>query len=419
MRLQEWFHNGMAQAQTHGGKASARRGRPRKRFAPCCDTLEDRTVPSGGYAFQTLDNPLGVQANAAFAINSSGQIVGGYVDASGISHAYLYAGGQYTTIDDPNMGTGPNSFSQATGINAAGKIVGAYSDASGARHGFLLSGGRYTDIDDPNGLGHTLAFGINASGQIVGGYGDAGGTVHGFLLNHGQYTTFDDPSGVYTLPFAINASGQIIGIYYDAASNLHGFLLSGGAYTTIDDPSGVNGTNPNGINDHGQIVGGYFDASSNLHTYLQNGSSYTTVDDPDGVQGSAANGINDAGQLVGIYYDATGYQHGDLANPVPGASPVGSGGDNRRSGGGRIGVLAGSGATAVQLGAGSDRPLWSLTSARARGMTRSAMPAPPAPIAVVAAVGTVPQEVVPRAVPARGLLSAVDKLFTTPWSISS
>jgi probable HAF family extracellular repeat protein len=122
-----------------------------------------------GYSFHTLDNPLGVQANAAFAINSSGQIVGGFVDANGISHAYLYSGGKFTTIDDSNMGTQPNSFSQAIGINASGQIVGGYSDASGARHGFLLSAVTYTNIDEPNGPGHTLAFGINASGQIVGG----------------------------------------------------------------------------------------------------------------------------------------------------------------------------------------------------------------------------------------------------------
>jgi probable HAF family extracellular repeat protein len=354
MRLNRWFRSAPGQPRPSRENVPARRPRSRTNFLPRCDALEVRRVLSGGYSFQTIDDPLGVQANAAFAINSSGQIVGGYVDAVGVSHAYLLSGGHYTTIDDPNMGTGPGSFSQATGINASGTIVGGYTDTTGAEHGFLLSGGRYTDIDDPSGVGRTLAFGINAPDQVVGAYADASGTVHGFLLSHGQYKTLDDPNAVSTIPFAINASGRVIGIYYDAASNLHGFLLSGGTYTTIDDPSGVNGTNPNGINDQGQIVGGYFDARSVLHTYVQNGSSFTTIDDPAGVQGSAANGINDAGQLVGIYYDATGYQHGYLANPTP-AKPASSAALETPSGGAMLDN--GPGTMGAFLGAGALAPL--------------------------------------------------------------
>jgi uncharacterized membrane protein len=50
----------------------------------------------------------------------------------------------YTTLDDPSA----TNFTQAFGINSAGQIVGSYGNASGT-HGFLLSGGTYTTIDDP------------------------------------------------------------------------------------------------------------------------------------------------------------------------------------------------------------------------------------------------------------------------------
>jgi hypothetical protein len=88
-------------------------------------------------------------------------MVGTYEDATG-GHGFLYSGGVFTTIDDPN-----GSFNFAAGINDAGQIVGSCSNATG-RHGCLDSNGVFTTIDDPDGLDTVVANGINASGQIVG-----------------------------------------------------------------------------------------------------------------------------------------------------------------------------------------------------------------------------------------------------------
>jgi probable HAF family extracellular repeat protein len=287
---------------------------------PRLEALEDRTVPSGGYVFQTIDAPGGAQGTEPIDVNSAGKIVGYYVDASGVTHGYLQIGSQFTTIDPPNEST-VNPFSLAGGINAAGQIVGVYIGTDGLRHGYLLSGGQYTTLDDPLAVHGTRAFGINAQGQITGFYRDANFTAHGFLLSHGQYIPVDDPnagSGAFqgTLAFAINASGQITGLYIDANNFHHSFLLSGGQYTTVDDPLGALGTEGSGINDRGQIVGGYFSADGQTHAYLQTGSQFTTVDDPVGVGFSYADGINDTGQIVGVYLDATGFQHGFLATPT-------------------------------------------------------------------------------------------------------
>jgi probable HAF family extracellular repeat protein len=68
------------------------------------------------------------------------------------------------------------SFVIASGINNSGQIVGGYDDASGYAHGFLDTGGFFTTINVP-GASTTYAYGINDSGQIVGGYDDA----YGFL----------------------------------------------------------------------------------------------------------------------------------------------------------------------------------------------------------------------------------------------
>jgi probable HAF family extracellular repeat protein len=310
--------------------------RTQPRVAPQVEVLEDRTVPSGGYVFHTIDDPLGVQGSAAFGINSSGKVVGDFTDANSVTHGYLLSGGHYTTIDDPSTVGVTNAF----GINASGKIVGQYLDANGLNHGFLLSGGHFTTLDNPNagtGTGQgTTALGINASGSIVGNYTDANGLNHGFLFSGGRYTTLDDSNagtgtGQGTFAEGINASGRIVGQYIDANGLVHGFLLRDGQYTTRDDPTGVQGSGADGNNDSGQVAGFSFDANGVLHGYLLSGSRYTTFDDPAGVKGSAADAISDTGQVVGEYFDANGVVHGYLATKHdqsalagPGDSAIGS-----------------------------------------------------------------------------------------------
>jgi hypothetical protein len=49
----------------------------------------------------------------------------------------------YTTIDDPLATQGPNQGTAAQDIDSTGQIIGWYRDASGY-HGFRLSGGKYT-----------------------------------------------------------------------------------------------------------------------------------------------------------------------------------------------------------------------------------------------------------------------------------
>ena len=114
---------------------SPRHSRPRARFVPRLEALEDRTVPS--YVFQNLlDDPMagtgpgqGTQPNA---INSSGEIVGLYIDSSNVLHSYSQIGSQYTTIDPPNEST-VRPFSIATGINPQGHAQGRCGGCDEAR----------------------------------------------------------------------------------------------------------------------------------------------------------------------------------------------------------------------------------------------------------------------------------------------
>jgi len=91
--------------------------------------------------FTTIDPPGGL---ALFrdngGINPSGALVGIYCDtapctnASKDDHGFLFSAGEFTPINYPDA---PESG--AFSINARGDIVGYYVDASGIIHGFLLS----------------------------------------------------------------------------------------------------------------------------------------------------------------------------------------------------------------------------------------------------------------------------------------
>jgi uncharacterized membrane protein len=310
-RMIMWFSSwlGKRQRSTPSGR-SHKSPRKRSTCRPQLEALEDRTVPSGGYVFKTIDDPNAVNGTRLNGINSRGQVVGNYFDANFNGHSFLLSGGRYIGLNDPNGVNG--TF--AAGIDDSGEVVGLYVDANGLTHGFLLSHGHYTTLDVPNG-NNTGAAGINDHGQIVGTYFDASEVLHSFLLSGGQYTTLDVPNGNNTQAYAINDSGKIVGYYFDSTGLSHGFLLSGGHYTTLDDPNAVSNMTAFGINSRGQVVGSYGDASG-LHGFLLSGGQYTNVDDPNGVFSgrvfSEATGISDSGKIVGLYADASG-SHGFLA----------------------------------------------------------------------------------------------------------
>jgi hypothetical protein len=79
---------------------------------------------------------------------------------------FLLSHDVYSSIDYPGaISTGGSAV--AGGINPRGDIVGQYMDGSGVTHGFVLDAGGYRTVDTP---GHptTVLTGINPQGDIVG-----------------------------------------------------------------------------------------------------------------------------------------------------------------------------------------------------------------------------------------------------------
>jgi probable HAF family extracellular repeat protein len=216
----------------------------------------------------------------------------------------------FTTIDVPGA-----THTEAYGINTAGQIVGWFQDATG-QHGFLRDGATYTRIDVPSALS-TVAFGINDSSQIVGHFNDFART-RGFVTADGAtFTAINVPGATTTATFGINNSNQIAGWFQDTAGP-HGFLTDGATFTRIDVPNAL-ATYAFRINDSDHIVG-RFDDATGRHGFLTDGTTFTILAVP-GATETQAFGINNSGQIVGWFQDATG-THGFLATPtVPDTTP--------------------------------------------------------------------------------------------------
>lgn len=270
------------------------------------------------YTYTTIDFPGAIQSGAA-SINNLGQIVGGYQLSDGSRHGFLYSGGVFTTIDDPNATAG----SEALGINQSGQIVGAYNlnapedphSFEGA-HGFLYNGGTFTDINFPgSSVTNTTPNRINDSGDIVGVYRINSGPGNGFLDVGGVFTTVNVPGKVGTHCNGNNNSGEIVGQDKDTDSGPHhGFLDNGGTFTTIDFP-GAAETVAEDIDNFGNVVGAYKTTGGTEFGFLDNGGSFSTIAFPGAVATLAA-GVNDNGDIVGLYQDQSEVLHGFLATPI-------------------------------------------------------------------------------------------------------
>jgi uncharacterized membrane protein len=120
-------------------------------------------------------------STVATGINKAGDVVGIATDSAHNTSSWLKIGTSTTAYQFPG-----GSDTQAFGINNKNQIVGSYLDGSGVMHGFVLTNplgpvSHWQSIDDPNGVGSTVVNGINAAGDLVGFYTDAAGNTDGML----------------------------------------------------------------------------------------------------------------------------------------------------------------------------------------------------------------------------------------------
>jgi hypothetical protein len=135
------------------------------------------------------------------------------------------------------------------GINASGQVVGGYLDASSRRHGFLLSPqGEFTVIDIP-GATETTVYAINDSGTMVGRYW-GGSRSHGVLWNSpANFLVPKVPDEPFQL-ISINSEGTYLGLFQEG-----GAIAMDSYYSTFPIPYLLPYFQPTGMNDFGEIAG--------------------------------------------------------------------------------------------------------------------------------------------------------------------
>ena len=296
--------------------------------------------------------PQTCQGTYAFSNNAFGVIVGFYRDSSNVIHGYVTAPPYrtFTTLNEPDAGTGANQGTSATSINLEGGISGNYIDASGVSHGFVTAPPytTYTSYD-PTGSVNTLpaeVLGINVEGALTGTYFDASGVLHSYLrAANGTITEFNAAgagtgSGQGTESSGINDLGMIMGPYIDSNGVFHGYVrAANGDIATFDVPGAGTGsgqgTEPEGNNLFGEIVGNYIDSSGVNHGFVRSPSGViTTFDAPGASRNPAQEGTipttpNLFGQIAGFLpgrergvsrlpADAVGPLWGEQVSPVDG-----------------------------------------------------------------------------------------------------
>lgn len=259
---------------------------------------------SNVHNFTTADFP-GASGSLVFERSIAAGIVFGIFEyGTGGTNSFTLKGSRYASFNVPG-----STATEAVGINSTGQIVGGYVDAANVEHGFLDTTGTFSNIDVP-GATSTIAAEINNNGDVVGDFSDALGGP-GFLDIAGNFTTLDFPGATFTERLGINFSDQVVGDYTDSSGHTHGYLYVGGVYTPIDFPL-ANSTLAIGINDSGAISGAFTDSGNVEHGFTYANGRFDQIDVP-GANGTLITRIKNQGQLAGAYTDALTESHGIIA----------------------------------------------------------------------------------------------------------
>lgn len=232
-----------------------------------------------------------------YAINRLGDVAG---DSD--FHAFLWSRGSMTT--PPALSTG---FSTARGLNDLRQAVGGHVNSSGSSVAFIFDDGVVTDLELPAGTTDTLAAAINDPRQILVN------TLSGasaWILSRDGPQEIPSLGGGAVSGNALNQRGEVVGDSIPAGANLtHAFLWSGGKLTDLGVLAGGEAgsySSATAINDAGQVAGQSSAAGQTQHAFVWADGVMTDLGTLPGDNQSYATAINNRGQIVGWSASARG-----------------------------------------------------------------------------------------------------------------
>jgi probable HAF family extracellular repeat protein len=186
--------------------------------------------------------------------------------------------------------------SEGVGINTAGNVVGVYHNASGDQRPFV-----YT-----NGVARDLGFSgcancINDAGQI-GGFENTNGHL-GFIISGGLKQYVGTLGGTDTEVGKINTNGLAVGNSLTSGGTFHAYSFKNGIMRDLGTLGG-DSSGAYGLNNLGQIVGEAKDAQGVFRAYVYRGGVMLDLNNflpvGSGWFLTIAYGINKAGQPSGL-----------------------------------------------------------------------------------------------------------------------
>ena len=323
-------------------------------------------VRRGFSADEIIEVPGATETFADF-VNSSGGMVGSYIDADGLYHPYIRTpNGRFVSLDLPEApsleyffvhgindaqivvartkrvdsppGTLVGTFRQGLkrfavpgsvstegyNINQDGSIVGNYEAADGRKHGFIARPIMDTaaPVEDqpvvtPADLNYTfetidvpgvqfLAVTASSDFEDYAGYTKSadGEKEVAFTLIDGVFATYDFPGSQNTHFYALGNNGNAAGHYQDSDGFYHGVILENGELRQYDFPNAIQ-TEIYGISDAtGALTGNFIDVSG-----VRRGFSADIIVEAPEASATYADFVNASGRMVGSYIDANGLYH--------------------------------------------------------------------------------------------------------------
>ena len=298
---------------------------------PLMGTFAQQAASSGSIeVITTFDYPGAGNLTLPQKINERGDVVGVFVDSSGVTRAFVrFSDGSFSDpIVDPNDTVG---FTEGRGINNTRTVNGDYVASDGTVQSFFWSNGTFTEYAVPGAV-QTNLLSINDVDDFTGGFvPDASGIFQGFVSIDGTLSSFSVPGAVLTLAYEINNSEELTVGYYIDGVVLHGYYRdSSGTLHFPIDPTGSTATVLFGLNDRNWVVGRYADSGGATHgLFFIPPNQFATFDFP-GSTFTSLNGINDKGVICGRYVDASGIAHGFLAR-IKGTPPTEQAGAEKKA----------------------------------------------------------------------------------------
>ncbi len=268
------------------------------------------------YSYTVIDFPGAFQTRVT-GINNLGQIVGTYTGGK----VFTTLTGSIATFTPP-FTVRFGSSSDIYGLNSSGTVIGGYLNGPTSQPQYYVGGVPATTEYLNTLLRNGFTFGgINDAGQYVTNSSDFSGKAHSYLRT-GIFETEITVVGAKSIyAYDINTSGQILGSTFNGVANTP-FILTGATFTFPK-----LSINPVAFNAAG-VVAGEVSNGGYIQGAVQSGTTVSLLDAPGSggylgtLHATHITDINDAGTVVGYFFDSQNLAHGFIATPLDSATAV-------------------------------------------------------------------------------------------------